>query len=516
MPENMSSQTVSRASLQSALWVAGLFSVSLLLVFHQTTWSMVATWLRSETFAHGFLILPIVLWLMWNDRTRLYQRSILPAPPVALLMVFPGFVWLLATLVDVLVIQQLALVSMLVIGVWAIVGHQLGRVMAFPLLFLFFAVPMGEALVAPMMEFTATTTVWLIQHTGVPVYREGLYFYLPSGSWSVVEACSGVRYIIASITLGVLYAYLTYRSAWRGALFVLASAIVPIFANTLRAYMIVMLGHLSDMTVATGVDHLIYGWVFFGLVIFLLFWLGSLFADDRDGPIAEDELRSGSPQLTGAALSKLLATTLVTLLCAAVWPWLAHTMEAASGTNQPNELVMPSASSTWGKVSVVPWEWRPLNSAGDQESAFYTFEDQTLAVFIQYVGGTGVGEVVGSSSRFTPYKSVARTLHQGKVSVQIGEALVVADEAKVADLNQTLLVWSWYRIGDRYTSNDYEAKLYEAMGSLGLAPSGSYRIVVVLPLQESVGRTRTLLQAFLHAYSTQLDAALDRAVAGVQ
>ncbi len=45
-------------------------------------------------------------------------------------------------------------------------------------------------------------------------------------------------------------------------------------ANTLRAYIIVMLGHFSDMKVATGADHLIYGWVFFGLVMFLLFWIG--------------------------------------------------------------------------------------------------------------------------------------------------------------------------------------------------------------------------------------------------
>ena len=119
-------------------------------------------------------------------------------------------------------------------GFWAILGHEMGRLLAFPLGFLFFAVPMGEALIPPMMEFTATSTVWMIQQTGIPVFREGLYFTLPSGNWSVVEACSGVRYIIASVTLGVLYAYMTYRSFWRRGLFVLASIIMPIFANSAR------------------------------------------------------------------------------------------------------------------------------------------------------------------------------------------------------------------------------------------------------------------------------------------
>src|SRR5690606_22417596 len=88
-------------------------------------------------------------------------------------------------------------------------------------------------------------------------------------------------YLIASITLGALYAYLTYRSWKRRLLFVIAAMIVPVFANGGRAYMIVMIAHLSDMKLALGVDHYIYGWVFFGLVMLLLFWIGSFWREDE-------------------------------------------------------------------------------------------------------------------------------------------------------------------------------------------------------------------------------------------
>ena len=54
-------------------------------------------------------------------------------------------------------------------------------------------------------------------------------------------------------------------------MFIAASIVVPIVANWLRAYMIVMIGHLSNNKYAVGVDHLIYGWVFFGVVMMLLF-----------------------------------------------------------------------------------------------------------------------------------------------------------------------------------------------------------------------------------------------------
>jgi hypothetical protein len=57
--------------------------------------------------------------------------------------------------------------------------------------------------------------------------------------------------------------------------------VVPIVANWLRAYMIVMIGHTSGMELATGVDHLIYGWLFFGLVMFIMFWIGSYWREDE-------------------------------------------------------------------------------------------------------------------------------------------------------------------------------------------------------------------------------------------
>ena len=274
-------------TVRHSLWAAGLFGLALLLVYQQTALSMVAIWSRSDTFAHGFLILPISLWLVWILRERIVPLRPSPSPAVLLLLVPGVAAWILATLVDVAVVQQLAMVGILIVGAWAVLGHRLAAALAFPLGFLFFAVPIGEGLIEPMMEFTATTTVWLIRATGIPVYREGLYFSLPTGHWSVVEACSGVRYIIASITVGTLFAYLNYVSWWRRGLFFVAACIVPVFANTARAYIIVMLGHMSNMEIATGADHLVYGWVFFGVVIFILFWLGSFFREESP-PVAGD------------------------------------------------------------------------------------------------------------------------------------------------------------------------------------------------------------------------------------
>ncbi len=472
-----------RVSVRGSLWAAGLFCLALLLIYHETAWSMVYIWSRSDTFAHGFLILPISLWLIWTRRELLDSVSSGPAVWVALLIIPLGLVWLLAWLVDVAVIQQMALVAMMITGVWAIMGHQLGRVLVFPLFFLFFAVPMGEWLIPPMQEFTASSTVWMIEMTGIPIYREGLHFTLPSGSWEVVQACSGVRYIIASVTVGTLYAYLTYRSWTRRVLFVMVSAIVPVLANSVRAYMIVMLGHMSDMTIATGADHLVYGWVFFGLVIFVLFWLGAFFREDNLVPAATRPGKTGQQNNAGAAYLTLLATLLI-----ASWaPLLAYTALANSVSEAPVAITFPPSRGAWQAAAKSGWHWSPPSRVSGQQSAFYERDGETLGLWLQYPDGVIDGtDVIGSSALFDRWHSGWIVVMQDKVNVQGPGGELNVDEARLLSKNVELLVWSWYLMGDFSTSNDYRAKLQQAMARLGFGEPGAMRIIVAMPMQSSL------------------------------
>ena len=465
---------------------------------------MVYIWSRSETFAHGYLILPISLWLIWTRRDLLVSVNPRPAWWVGLLLLPIGFGWLLAWLVDVAVVQQLALVAMLIVGSWAILGHKLGALLAFPLFFLFFAVPIGEDLVPPMMEFTATSTVWMIEMTGIPVYREGLYFSLPTGHWSVVEACSGVRYIIASITVGVLYAYLTYRSWTRRIIFILVSAIMPIFANTVRAYMIVMLGHMSDMTIATGADHLVYGWVFFGLVIFLLFWLGSFFREDHlDEALAPvgsvDHLSS-----PGGTNRMLLATFFSTLLLAAVAPLLAHGVFGSESAVR-NSVSFASPQGAWGRADAPNWSWRPYSRVSGQSAAYYERDGDSLAIIVQYADGTIEGaDVIGTSTLFTREDSSWRVVSQNKEAVQGLDGEMVVDVAQLSSANRSLLVWSWYVVDGISTSNNYLAKLQQTLARLGFGDATTYRIIVVAPMQSPHGDAPRRLQDFVTDYVPQV------------
>jgi exosortase/archaeosortase family protein len=145
----------------------------------------------------------------------------------------------------------------------------------------------------------------------------------------VVEGCSGVRYLIASITVGTLDAYLNYTELRKRILFVLLSIVVPIIANGLRAYMIVMIAHLSDGRLAHGIDHFIYGWVFFGLVILLLFWLGSFWRDET--PVGVAAARPiASPASAFAVHATVWWSSVAAVTIAAAWPAYAAHLDRAN------------------------------------------------------------------------------------------------------------------------------------------------------------------------------------------
>ncbi|MDP2004488.1 MAG: exosortase A, partial [Rubrivivax sp.] len=228
----------------------GLVLVALLLLYRDTFGAMAAIWMRSDTFAHAVLVPPITLWLVWRQRAALRPYVPTPAPWMLLPMALTAGVWLLGDLAGVNAVTQLCVTALLVMAVPAVLGLAITRQIAFPLAFLFFMVPIGEFLMPVMMDRTADFTVAALRLSGVPVFREGLNFVIPSGSWSVVEACSGVRYLIASFMVGTLFAYLNYSSPRRRLLFAVVAVLVPVVANWLRAYMIVMLGHLSGNTLA--------------------------------------------------------------------------------------------------------------------------------------------------------------------------------------------------------------------------------------------------------------------------
>ena len=484
----------------------------LLAIFYSTGHGMVYVWYNFETYTHGFLILPITLWLIWQKRAHLAAYTPQPSAFFMLLVIGGLFVWSLARLTGVLVVEQFALVGILVSAMAGLLGWQVSRFLMFPLLFLFFAVPMGEDLVPPMMEFTATFTVAALKLTGIPVYRDGLWFSLPSGNWSVVEACSGVRYLIASVTLGVMYAYITYHTLWKRLLFIALSAVVPILANGVRAYMIVMIGHLSEMKYATGVDHLIYGWFFFGVVMFILFWVGSYWHEEHEAPVFVAPARSMSTQSVNRQVSWI---ALLTIVVSGVTVWGTERV-ASIELPLAEPLQAPSGHAAWAHASdPVAWSAAHQSTPHKIEARYSDGKSDILLYVVLFPNQRQGSEAINQDNRIAVdlVKETglgARTIKAtgGEFPIRLSRAIVTVDGT-----NREYLVGQWYRVAGRSLINRYEGKAWEALARLYPGRNDGAWIAVATHIEDK-GRpaAEQRLADFVTHMAPAIDERIDHAV----
>jgi len=478
-----------------------------LLVYRDTADSIVAIWGRSETYAHGFVIVPITLWLAWRRRALLASMTPAPFWPALAALLGCGLVWLLAGLVEVQVARQYALVAMLPLTVLAMLGPRMTAQLAFPLAFLLLAVPAGDSLVEPLMRITADFTVAALRASGIPVLPEGNNFTVPSGSWSVVEACSGLRYLVSSLTVGCLYAYLSYRSWWRRAVFILVAAVLPVLANGLRAYLIVMIAHLSDMRLAVGFDHLIYGWVFFGLVMFLLFRIGSLWREDHLPPPAAPAVAAPAPVATG----RFALAACGVALCLGVWPGYAWHLQQSRVRTAPAGLdAFRAAAPEAPPLSA----WQPAFSRpAAQARHAYAQQGRALGLTLLYYRDQRPdSKLISSTNRLTamvnsPWHSAGTTLRHETLGA--GRSLTLREET-LDGPEGPLLFWSWYWIDGRTTASDIAGKLLQAKQTLLTGRDDGAAVFLYTPADEHGERARATLRAFLDANLGTLEATLER------
>lgn len=500
---------VNPGNLLTVLAMAGV-----LLIYHETVLSMVATWYRSETYTHGFLILPFVIYMIWTKRESIGVLQQQPSFSALIGLCVLGFVWLVAELASVLVVTQYTLVAMLPLVVAAVLGYRIMFALAFPLAYLFFAVPFGEILIPPLINFTADFTVGALQLSGVPVYREGTYFSLPTGNWSVVEACSGLRYLIASVTLGTLYAYLTYRSLSRRLIFIALSIIVPILANGMRAYLIVMTGHLSDMTLAVGVDHLIYGWVFFGIVMLALFWIGAFWREDT---VAETEVRKLSNRTgnTRAAIGTTAAAAGAVLLVGLIWPLYAAYLESDSTDQRFVSLDLQLSDYRWRAGDQAGTDWEPIY-IGEPVRFYRHYVDDhnnTVSLYVTHYPVQKQGDELISSGNIliTEMDRKWRILSETQKSLTVNSHNFLVRQTELRSFPTNLLVWRWYSLGDDETTiNPYMAKIILAKNRLLSRSESGTEIIVAAPFSYNMDEARPILERFMADMLPDISASLMR------
>ncbi len=476
-------------------------AISVLLIgYWQTVQSLVWAWDHNGTYQYAFLIFPLSLWVAFSLRDQL--RANPPVPSLwglAAVTVFV-FVWYAGHALDINLPQHFALVAMFPALVLACWGWRALWVLTFPLGYLVvFAVPWGDGMVGPLQDITAHFAVRALELTGTPVLLNGREIITPSAVWMVADACSGVKFLVACTALGCLYAYLMYQRWRKRLVFVVLAAVTPIIANGLRVYFTILIGETWGMEYATGTDHMIFGWQFFGTVLVLLLLGGWFF---RDPLVVREYLPADDDKPVGARSVVWLAAIL--LLVAG--PVLAAGLAAPTS---PGELRLAAPEvAGWMGPQEDGGGWRPIfNGAAGQVRASYQFTADGDVVELFHAVYTGKPRrdhtmITYGNDVYDPAHSEILSSTSRRVDLASGRS-IVARELRLTGTTGSRLVWYWYCVDSRCTRSPVQTKLLQAWDVLrGRVPQSSVLAFSSSLDHGDVGRARVNLHAFARALPT--------------
>jgi len=255
---------------RSGLW-AGLaalvLSALLVALYAGILRDLAWQWWDDSNYTHGFLVPIFSGVLIWQRRKQL---AALPAEGtwIGLPVLLLGIGALL--LGDVGSENFLMRSSLIVILVGLVIFHlgwRVFRVVAFPLLFLFFMVPLPAtvfyAVAFPLQNLAARNAAWTLDMLGVPVLLDGNIIHLTKQSLGVAEACSGIRSLISLFSVAVAWSAMTLPGIWARAVFVAAVVPITILANAGRVVITGLIGQWFGIEYAQGFFHTFSSWLVF-------------------------------------------------------------------------------------------------------------------------------------------------------------------------------------------------------------------------------------------------------------
>ena len=237
------------------------------LLYWRVVARLVHDWGADENYSHGFLIVPLALYFVWERREKL--RKIPVAPSALGLVVVVGSV---AVLIAGILGSELFLTRISILGTIVGITLFLGgwgylRALVFPLAFLLLMIPIPSIIfnqiAFPLQLLASQFGESAMGFANVPVLREGNVLILANTTLEVAEACSGIRSLVSLLTLAIVLGYFSDPRGWVRTLVAFSSVPVAIVTNGFRVAGTGIAAHQFGAAAAEGFFHEFSAWLVF-------------------------------------------------------------------------------------------------------------------------------------------------------------------------------------------------------------------------------------------------------------
>ncbi|MEC7625165.1 MAG: exosortase, partial [Pseudomonadota bacterium] len=192
--------------LAPLLWL-GVAAIALFALTFTEWRAMAHQWWNIDTYSHILLVPPIIGWVAWIRREEIARAGLRGWWPGVAWTLLGLSCWALGGALEINTIAQGGAVVALQGAVLALLGLRAGIVLAFPLAYALMLVPFGDEIIPPLQMITAEIATAMTRWSGIEMVADGILIDTPAGLFIVAEECSGVKFLIAMVALGILGAH---------------------------------------------------------------------------------------------------------------------------------------------------------------------------------------------------------------------------------------------------------------------------------------------------------------------
>jgi len=496
-------------------------------------------WWDSWTYGHGILILPLSAYLIWTKRTYFQVANNSPNYLGLLVLTFFCFVWWFASLTDIEIILQLAFIGILIGIFWSLKGWKVTSVFLLPLMLPIMALPVWTPIV-PILQYITTHVVANVLHwLSIPVYVESHYIRIPEGKISIEEVCAGLRYLLAAMTVALVYVYLYLRQTKYQLIYLLIVAVLSLAVNWIRVFVVILAGHLTNMTHYLVHNHANFGWWLFAFTLFPIFWAGGILVKkEQSGEKQTDPTREKSTDKSeshlvqnqsraSAAIHAYKIPSALTFILAiiVIGPAASAYIKAQAkhaSTHIQHQLTVPAAGPGWTRSDLENNNPRfdeismdvvkPRYLGADEEvTAVYQQQNHNVYLYLaKYYYQDQGKEMI--SEKNSPFDRLSWSVLS---STRIAEPLEIKDSIFPTEIviknkfGKSVLLWYWYSVNGTPVTNPLYAKILQFKDMLSTRKIGASVVVIAMEVTTDIESARVQLNAFLKATFSSLAISLN-------
>lgn len=488
--------------MRTTLIVAGLVAAATFV-----TWPSFATlfalWSNIPDYEHGLPLAAIAASWVFIAARQVHGIPLRPSWVGSLLLAGALFVWLVAHAANSQFGHQLLAPAVIWSTVLAATGWRIARDFVAPVAFLYFTIPVWDYAVPVLQWMSVEATEAVLGIAGVPVVVREYTVTIPSGTFQIVEGCSGKRYFMVTLAVACLAAKVSHLRGARALAFVLASGALAVFANWIRIVVVIYAGYVTEMQhYLVAVEHKTFGNAVFVVLLLVVFLLARVVAPPQ--PAA---LPPGAQLPAAGARSNGLpwrAAVPVVLLAVAFGIEQAR---AAAEMQPPTLGPLPFTAERWqGPLPAAP-QWQPkFLGASAERRAAYASEGGTVELYVNAYGvqRQGAELVFYGNSLLSPGEwSRPWPLRQGTVAAGAAPPLLTMEA--IGPDGGVWMIAHAYQVGATQTRHEHVAQLLYGVRSLiGAVPSGM--VALASRCSSNCDAARALVESFWGEMSTQIRA----------